>query len=588
MLKHFFLYSLLLVIFTNKVYCQNSFKLNIFFVDSFTLNDQNDWKMYFKNIKDIDNYLKNQRKIAIKKSYLNASIDTFYCDSTVCFSRFYFGDKYQIDEITNGNIEKSFWKKINRKSYRRIANFNELKLFEQKVLSVYENNGYPFAEVYIDSLNIDKGKVRASIFVDPHELFVVDTLAVLGNTKTKTKFLQRYLGVNVGDVYRANRIKKVKDKINQLSYLNVIKDPDTYFLNGKASIYTEVNKQKNNQFNLLLGVLPNASLSRKVTITGEGRLHLLNSFGVGEEIYLDFKQIKPRTQNLDIAFSYPYFINFPIGLYGAFNLYKNDTVFLNINSEVGVLYRFLGYNQAEFFYKNQTSNMLKVDTATIKSTQSLPNVLDIRNNQYGASYRMRKLDYVYNPRAGIDWKIAASVGVQKIKVNQIIASTLDFDNQPLSYLYDSLKLKGVNYEIQFDLSTYIPIPKRGTFLLRNHSKWYISKNILKNQEYRVGGYKTLRGFDEEEIFTPFYSIFTAEFRYLLSKNSYVSAFTDIALLQNELLGAKHIDVPVGFGIGASLETKGGIFSLNYALGKRLDNKIQFRNGKIHFGYVTLF
>ena len=106
--------------------------------------------------------------------------------------------------------------------------------------------------------------------------------------------------------------------------------------------------------------------------------------------------------------------------------------------------------------------------------------------------------------------------------------------------------------------------------------------------YRIGGYRLLRGFDEEAIYTPFYSIFTSEFRLLLSQNSYFNVFTDIGLVEDETKGAQSIDVPIGFGIGLALETRGGIFSLSYALGKNLDNKIEFRNGKIHFGFISLF
>jgi outer membrane protein assembly factor BamA len=111
---------------------------------------------------------------------------------------------------------------------------------------------------------------------------------------------------------------------------------------------------------------------------------------------------------------------------------------------------------------------------------------------------------------------------------------------------------------------------------------------LENEKYRIGGYRMLRGFDEEAIYTPFYSIFTTEFRLLLSQNSYFNLFTDVGIVEDEQKGAGNIDVPVGFGIGVALETRGGIFSLSYALGRNLDNKIQVRNGKIHFGFVSLF
>jgi hypothetical protein len=48
------------------------------------------------------------------------------------------------------------------------------------------------------------------------------------------------------------------------------------------------------------------------------------------------------------------------------------------------------------------------------------------------------------------------------------------------------------------------------------------------------------------------------------------------------------DTPFGFGAGISFETKAGIFSINYALGKQFNNPIELRSGKIHFGIVNYF
>jgi len=48
------------------------------------------------------------------------------------------------------------------------------------------------------------------------------------------------------------------------------------------------------------------------------------------------------------------------------------------------------------------------------------------------------------------------------------------------------------------------------------------------------------------------------------------------------------DQPFGFGAGMTFETRAGIFGISYALGRQLNNPIDFRTGKIHFGYVSLF
>jgi hypothetical protein len=48
------------------------------------------------------------------------------------------------------------------------------------------------------------------------------------------------------------------------------------------------------------------------------------------------------------------------------------------------------------------------------------------------------------------------------------------------------------------------------------------------------------------------------------------------------------DFPFGFGAGAAIETRIGMFALSYAMGTRQDEKISFRSAKIHFGYINYF
>ncbi len=525
-----------------------------------------------------------------KAAFVTSSIDSLYCSAEqVCFADFFLGEQYKLVRINNGNVSPDVWDQIGAAKKSENVSISQLKNIEEQVLRYFENHAYPYAQVWVDSIQLLAGGAEMSLFVDKKEAIVIDSIVVHGNTRSQSKFLQRYLGISKGDAYNQKKMEAIPQKLKQLSYLKAVKPAALYFTPGKVILHVYLEKQKSNQFNLILGVLPNDQLNdNKVTITGDGKLQLLNSFGVGEEIFAEFRQLKPRTQNLDLTFAYPYFLNSPIGIYGAFNLYKNDSLFIDINTELGLLYQFGGLNQLKFFYNNKSSNILNTDTITIKSNGALPNTLDIRNNTYGLNLQLQQLDYVLNPRKGFQLNLIGGVGLNKIRVNQSIASLTGFDGIPLQYSYDSLDLKKINYSIGFKLSQFLPIGKRGTFLLRNTSKFYLAKDILNNEMYRIGGYRLLRGFDEEAIYTPFYSIFTSEFRLLLSQNSYFNVFTDIGLVEDETKGAQSIDVPIGFGIGLALETRGGIFSLSYALGKNLDNKIEFRNGKIHFGFISLF
>jgi hemolysin activation/secretion protein len=174
--------------------------------------------------------------------------------------------------------------------------------------------------------------------------------------------------------------------------------------------------------------------------------------------------------------------------------------------------------------------------------------------------------------------VNASAGTKKIKRNAKI-------NQEV---YDKIKLNSTQYNGDFEASLFIPIAGRSTVKIGNSSGFVNGENTFQNELLRIGGLKTLRGFDEESIFTTSYSIFTLEYRFLLEQNSYIYLFGDGAWYENNNVKEYVNDTPIGFGAGISFETKAGIFSINYALGKQFNNPIQLRSGKIHFGIVNYF
>lgn len=544
-------------------------------------------KTNFESLDKMNIYLQQFLRNLHTKSYIEASIDSlvFSEDKNNYTAYFYLGKAYKLATLENGNLENDVIKNVKFKEENfldKTFSFPEIELLQKRILKYYENRGYPFAEVYLDSFAINENQVISKIYAQPHKIFTIDTIIVVGNTKTKSKYLQNYLEIQKGDLYDQSKIKSIKSKLAQLSFLTEAQDAQVVFLDEKVEVYVFVDKQKSNQFDLLLGIAPNSTLTKsKVNITGNGLLHLRNSFGLGEEIYLDFKQLKPRTQNLDVKFNYPFFLNLPFGVEGTFGLFKNDTSFLNLNSKAGFHYSYNGADFVQLFYQNHTSNVLNYDTSAVRIQQKLPPVLDITTNRFGFALHNQKLDYVLNPRKGFDFTFGASVGLKKIRENAKL-------KEIKSDIYLDLKPKTINFSFEFDFQYHIPILKRHSFMLQNQSKLFVSKNILENEKHRIGGANSLRGFDEEAIFTPYYSLFTLEYHFLLSKNTYFYTFGDVAIVEDSRAGKKTIDTPFGFGVGAALETKGGIFSLSYALGKQFDNKIEIKNGKIHFGYINLF
>jgi hemolysin activation/secretion protein len=113
-------------------------------------------------------------------------------------------------------------------------------------------------------------------------------------------------------------------------------------------------------------------------------------------------------------------------------------------------------------------------------------------------------------------------------------------------------------------------------------------SVFRNELFRIGGLKTLRGFDEESIFASTFVIPTLEYRFLFSQNSHLLLFTEGAWYENTSNKNYVKDAPLSVGAGVNFDTKAGILSLNYAIGNQFGNGFDVRNGKIHFGLTALF
>ena len=50
---------------------------------------------------------------------------------------------------------------------------------------------------------------------------------------------------------------------------------------------------------------------------------------------------------------------------------------------------------------------------------------------------------------------------------------------------------------------------------------YADRNILRNEQWIIGGNSTLRGFNEGLLFADSYLVQTAEVRFILDRNSYL-------------------------------------------------------------------
>jgi hemolysin activation/secretion protein len=340
--------------------------------------------------------------------------------------------------------------------------------------------------------------------------------------------------------------------------------------------------------NVLVGFLPaNEQLGGKLLFTGEARLNLKNAFATGEAIGLNWQQLQRGSPRLQLAFQKPYLFHTAFGVDVNFELYKRDSLFLNINGQVGLQYALSEQQKGKILLQSSKTTVLNIDTLQLKFTKRLPSIIDVSSLSVGLQYEFNNTDYRFNPRSGNELLIIALVGDKKIQKNNAVTQIKDTSFN-YNHLYDSFPLKSYQFRVRIAATHYFPIAKQAALKAAFNAGAFQSPSYFNNELFQIGGYRLLRGFDEESIFTNQFAIVTLEFRYLFAQNSYFFSFSDFgfAKYKNNSLSFAH--TYLGMGMGMAFETKTGIFNISYAVGKRNDVKLDLRQSKIHLGFVSVF
>lgn len=536
-------------------------------------------------------YINNLSQTLLQKGYASASVDSMWEDSLNVYCRLFTGDKFLWDSI---RASEESWQtlayiEVNKKNFNtKPFDQNIITSTFNKLLEWFQNNGYPFAKIYFDSICINNGLITATLNIEKNQQYFIDSIHISGKARISKDFLYRFLDIQPHELYNKGKLDKINIKLAQLSYIEQAKPWSVSMLNSGAILNLHLDARRSNQINLLVGFLPsNPQLGGKLLVTGEATADLKNPFGKGETIAAHWQQLQPKSPRLDLAFQRPFIFHSPFGISFNFQLYKRDSSYLNINAQIGLQYILSSKQSGTVYLQTAKTNLLDIDTNTIKLTKSLPPNIDMSTTGIAFQYNFNNTNYPFNPRSGNDLQILTGFGSKKIKKNNTILNIKD----PLfnyNNLYDTVKLKSYQAKLRTTYAHYFPIGKQATIKTAVNAGWFYSPNYFQNELFQIGGYKLLRGFDEESIYTNAFAVATLEYRYLLSQNSFLFGFADFGKAQYKNAALQYSHTYLGIGAGIAFETNAGIFNISFAEGKRNDASFNFRNSKIHLGFVSLF
>ncbi len=543
-------------------------------------------------------YLNKLTGLLQSKGYITASVDSVKIDPSGARVSLFTGQLYTWARLDLSRVDPSL---LNTIGWRESSFSGKpidmplLKKWEDRIMDQLENTGYPFGKIYLDSIVLDQEKISARLKVEKGILYLVDSIRLYGNAKISHEFLERYLDMPKGSIYSKDKLVKLNAKLKELTYIEEEKPFDLSMLASGSVLNLYLKQKKSSQVNFLIGFLPNNDQlsSKKLLLTGEATILLRNAFNGGETLGLNWQQLQVRSPRLNLFFNYPYLFHSPLGADLRFDILRKDSSYVNIDLQAGAQYALNANQSAKLFIQQFTTilNAAGINSAQVIAERKLPAIGDVGSFNVGLDYQFNNTDYRLNPRKGNEVQVITSIGSKKIKKNSEIIDLRDPNDPNFDFerLYDTVKLRSYQLRTRLIAAHYFPLAnKRATVKTALNAGLFQSASIFRNELFQLGGYKLLRGFDEESQYLTHFAIGTAEFRYLVGTNSFFYALLDGGWGRNNTPGVKLNYGYIGTGLGLAFETKAGIFNFAWAIGKRNDAELDLRRSKIHFGFVNYF
>lgn len=428
----------------------------------------------------------------------------------------------------------------------------------QGIITKFNDLGYPFAVMEFTDYKIRNNTLDADFNLSTGPQIRLDSLVILGYDKIAKGILKYEIGYRSGMYYSDKRLKKIEQNISALPYLQAKRSPAVAFFRKNSILYLYLEKATNNQITGIVGLNTNAE--GRTTLNGDFQLALQNTFNRGEEIGLRWRSPDESIEDFKLSFGYPFLFNSPIGLSTDIAIFRQDSSFVNrkING------------QASYWLASNSYFLAAIEFTSSSALSANESISTANLNDFSTT------------------KIKLGIDLSTLN-NRIVASSgYRIQAMGLSALRrtDASNINQFGWELKFE--NYWNFSGNWVYFSGFLSEALFSEQLFENELYRLGGIKTLRGFNELSFFSSAYGVFQNEMRFMLGAKDYLTVFGDLGYTEKKELTNLNPNWHLGLGCGINFQTKAGIFSLFLAVGKSNESNFDFRNTKVHISYINTF
>lgn len=457
----------------------------------------------------------------------------------------------------------------------RVFDKAEFEEVVANLLQYFENNGYPFANVKIGSVNFIKDTLEEEYFVN---VFVninkdlkgtIDRFEIKGNDKTNDDVIIRELRIKLGELYSQKEIDELPKKLNRLRFFEPVNPTQFYFSSdNRGTLLIEVKEKQTNNFDGIIGYIPSNKPDETGFVTGLVNVSLRNILGSGRSAAIRWQKLDRNSQELELKYLEPWFLGYPFNIGVGFNQRKQDTIYVQKKFEGAI----------ELLATETITASVQLATESIIPSENSANVFTVYNSSSlltGLNLKIDTRDDPYAPTEGILFSNTYSFSRKKI-------------NGPSQFISSDLKTNINLQRILIGLDFFYSIFNRQVVALKLNGRELKGSFFEISDLFRLGGTNSLRGYREDQFLGSRMFWSNLEYRLLLARRTYTYLFFDIGYYLVNKDAARKISKQeafnIGYGLGLNVETALGVIGVSFALAKG----DSFSDGKIHFGLVSEF
>ena len=487
-----------------------------------------------------------------KRGFFTARIDSISKTNKELIAYLDLGKK--INEIiivtkkdnTNGIIDSGIDSiKIKTREFSDLTN----QLLEQ-----IDRKGNSFSEItYVNPL-LKNDTLFLEMKISNSSSRKIDKVITRGYEDFPKKFISKYFLIDKNTVFSKQKLNQVSALSNKLDFIKEKKVPEVLFKKDSTHLYLFLDKIGTSSFDGLVNFSSKEN-GKGLLLNGNLDLKLNNTFNTGEKFEIIWNKVSDEKTDFKINSYVPYLFNSKFSTTLEFYLYRQDSTFINTNFELKTDYLINQKSHASILYSSENSNyLLNISNNDLASYS---------NYFIGLGYELKKssTSNLYKYKNGLNLNL--TIGKRKT------------DTESINQL-----------KFHFSAFANVQINNRGYLNIKNESGLLTSKNYLLNELFRIGGANSIRGYNEQSIFTNGYSYSNIEFRYSLDTSSYLYSITDLGVYKENT--TNKIKKLLGIGAGYQFRINNNLVNLGYVISTNSSTNAKLNSSRLVVRWTSFF